>query len=355
VEDLTSPAVLNPIGSQVQILPMGANLPAVADPRVHLVPLKPLTADEVSNMGSAQYQHSAAVQSKITSIAKTSDMDDVGKLLTQTVQAAKGYDLDTLSKSSGLFGIFKRGMAKASEIRMRFDSVDETVNRLIKQLDAHAVKFRGRIADLQALSRENENNFRALTPMIADLKDRADWMEANQPGVDPNDPFSAREHQRWIKVIDDARLRADALSRLQLLYQQYDVQIEQYGQNSADLTALFQNMKTEMVPAMEMSFTMGVLGMEQKKAVEFADNVHKTTQEAIKKAGDLFGQNTIAVATAATRSNIDLDTFRHTHEKITTALAEADRIHAEMRTRLTNETPQIEQLSRDLATALASR
>lgn len=334
-----------------------ANAPTIAAAAQQIVPavsnalpaLKPITLSELSSFGTKASGMSAAVTDKITGIAKTSDMDEIGALLQNTLKTAKGYDPESLKKK-GFLGLFK---AKFSDFKSRFDTVDDSMKQLIAQIDHRVRLFSSRIADLETLQKNNRAAHDQLIVEIEAMHQRIQWMEANVPDVDLNDPFSAQQKQDWLMVVGLATKRADDLARLKLLFQQQDAQITQMKQNSAGLATKFSDVRDTTVPALKQSFTLYVLQIEQEKGAEFADVVDNTTNAVIQANAQKLGQTTTAIHTALTRSNISVDTLKANHDSIITSLNEVERIHTEMKLRLTTEAPQLEQLSRDLSARLA--
>ena len=299
---------------------------------------KPLTMDDVSSYGTKQQASLASVTDKITGVAKTSDMDEVGKLLTSTIMAAKGFDPNNLFKK-GFLGFFK---AKANEIQMRFDTVDGTVNRLVQQIDQRIQLFRQRITDLDNLAKANRQFHDSLTSEIEEILARADWMEQNQPQVDPTDAFSAQQLQQWITVINFARKRADDLRRAQILAQQQDAQIALMKDNSAALALKFADVKVTTIPSMKTTFSLYVINMGKKKGGEFSEHVDDVNDEVLKRNAAMLGANTTAINKALTRSNIGIEALQANHDAIVNSLQEIDRIRAEMKTRIASEAPKIE-------------
>lgn len=311
----------------------------------------PVTMEELGQIGGNAQTQLASVTSKITGVAKTSDMDEMGKLLTDTIMAAKGYDPSNLFKG-GLFGFFK---AKSQQVRMKFDNVDQTVQRLVGEVDQRIGHFRQRVQDLEQLRVATGEHHASLTPQIEHVKKTADWMDQNLPQVDPNDPLSAQFVQDWLTVASFAHKRADDLRRAQILAEQQVAQIQQMKTNSSALAQKFGDVKVTTIPAMQQTFTLYVINLEQKKGAEFADQIDTLTNEAIIKNAELMGRNTTAIHTSLTRSNISMDALKANYESITKSLDEVKRIQSEMKTRLATEAPQLEKLSQDLTARLASR
>jgi uncharacterized protein YaaN involved in tellurite resistance len=314
-------------------------------------PGKALTMEEIGNYGGRAQGQLASVTDKITGVAKTSDMDEVGKLLTDTIMAAKGYDPSNLFKK-GFMSFFK---GKATQMQMKFDSVDSTVNRLVGEIDKRINLFRSRIGDLEQLAIQNRAFHDSLDDEIAGVNERADWMEANLPEVDPADPMSATTRNQWITVVNFARKRADDLRRAQVLAQQQQAQISQMADNSGALVMTFADIKQTTVPAMKTTFSLYVLNMEQKSGAEFATMTKDLNDDVIKRNAALLGQNTTLINTALTRSNVSLEALQANHDSVIKSLEEVERIRTEMKTRIAAEAPRLEQLSSDLTKRLAQK
>jgi len=353
----TAPGITTPttvMTVDATVLPMVApapSLPVAVAPVSANVPALPLSMEEIGNFGLRAQQQTADVTNRIAQTSKTSDMDEVGKILTNTIMAAKGYDPNNLFKG-GFLGFFK---AKASEVQMKFDTVDKTVDRLVQQIEQRIVLFRQRIRDLEQMAIENKKYHDALTDEIATLRARVEWMDANVPDIDPNDPMSATKRQQWLSIAAYGLKRANDLHAAQVLAQQQQAQISMMADNSAALALKFQDVKVTTIPALKNTFSLYILNIEQKKGAEFANTVDAMTEDTIKKNAALLGQNTVAINTALTRSNISIEALQATHDAVIQSLNDVERIRNEMKARIATETPRLEQLSQDLSKRLAQQ
>jgi uncharacterized protein YaaN involved in tellurite resistance len=310
--------------------------------------MKPITVSEVIDFGGKATASIPAATSKITAMVKSKDMDEMGALLLETVSMAKGYD-PTNMESKGFFG---KLFGKAVNIKDRFNTVDASVKQLITQLDTKTALFRGRIQDLENIKIQLKADYDALEIEIADIYARADWMDANIPVVDMTNPMEASKVADWKMASAMGRKRADDLSRLRLLFEQQAAQVDQMKTNSALLAIDMNDMKSTMIPALQSTFALFIINMEQKKGAEFGSAMKSMTNDAINKNAASLGAATTAVTTSLTTSNIELATLQNNQNAIVTSLAERERIMTEMKLRLRSEAPQLEQLSRDLAATL---
>jgi uncharacterized protein YaaN involved in tellurite resistance len=334
------------------------NLPAVSAPPPNVPELQgattdklPVSIDDIAKMGSEAQTQIANVTSRITSVAKTSEIDEMGELLTSTIMAAKGYDPNNLFKG-GLFGFFK---AKGTQIRMKFDNVDQTVERLVKEVDVKIAHFRQRVVDLDAMGIANEQYHRDLKPQMERCIAIADWMEANQPPVDPNDAMSGQKVQNWNAVAAYARKRSGDLHAARVLAEQQAAQIDQMKLNSSALAQKFGDIKVTTIPILKTTFTLYIINLEQKKGAEMTDMIDETTQKALMKNAQTLGQNTVQIHTSLNRANISMEALQANYEAVVKSLDETKRLQNEMKQRVAADTPKLEQLSRDLSTRLAQR
>lgn len=314
------------------------------------VALKPISINEIAQLGSKASATIPAATSKITSMAKAGEMDEVGKLLLDTLEVARGYDPDTMKQK----GFFSRLFGKAVSLKDKFDSVDQNVDALVRQLQLKAALFKGRIGDLDQIKNQLRLDYDQLALEIADIIARCDWMDANPPSVDPNDPMQANILQDWKMAATMGRKRADDLARLRLLFEQQAAQVDQMKINSAGLAQKMVDLQTTTIPALKSTFALYIINVEQEQGAKLTTTVDDATNLAIQKNAKKIGQNTTAIHTSLTRSNLDLETLKVNHQAILDSLSEMSRIHSEAKLRLQNEAPQLEQLSRELAVALAN-
>lgn len=314
-------------------------------------PGKALELTEIISAGKIEASRITDTADKINGIAKMSDMDEIGELFSKTMLAAKGYDPDNLMKG----GVFSFLRGKATQMTIKFDSVDGSVKKLVGEVDKRIDLYIKRLGDIKAMRTENEQNRAALEVKVAELVARADWMDANIPEVDPNDSNSASRRQEWITVAMAARTRADNLDRAKVNAEQQHALLGMTANNSALLAMKFGIIKETTVPAMKINFAIATLNNEQTKGVEFTDMLDRDTNTAIQKNAQKIGQNVTAVNTSLARSSISIETLQIQHDAITKALDEVERIRAETKQRLITEAPMLKQLSNDLTKRLASK
>jgi len=350
---MTTTATPSVVDTPVQAAPQGYSPPAVVQPTTIAVS-KPqnavvLTFDSANKAGDSAQIAIADATKKITAIAKTSDMDTLGKLLNDTLAAAKGYD-PAGENGKGIFGWMRR---KREDLRAQFDSVDKRVTDLVGQLDQRIALFDQRVVDLGQIAVQNRNYYQSLDGEIDHLNEGIAYMEANVPVADVNDPMTAQKVQEWHSVIAWARTRADNLGRAKIVATQQDAQISLMQQNSRGLSSKFGELKKTTLPLLQQTFTLYIINVEQAKGAEFADTMDAVADKTLKQNAATLGQNTVAIHTALGRSNFSLDAINANKDAVIKALDDIDRIRAETKARLAAEAPLLEQGTKELAARLA--
>lgn len=328
----------------------GALVPSSPTPN-YALPQVVLTMDDTTKAGGNAQVAIASATQKIVSIAKTSDMDELGAMLGETLTLAKGYDPNSLNANKGgLFNLFKR---KVESIRQRYETVDSSVTRMVQEMDRRVDLFSGRCQDLQQIGQQNRAYHDSLDKDIEYLEQGVAYMELNPPEVDPTDPFSAQKAQEWQTVIAWARKRADDLRRAQIVAQQQDAQINLMIQNSRALAQKFRDLKATTLPILQQTFTLYIINVEQAKGAEMATKIDDLTDAGLKKNAAELGQNTKNIHQALNRSNISVEAIEANHKAVLDSLDEIEKIRAETKERLAREAPLLEQKSRELAARLA--
>jgi len=118
---------------------------------------KELTFQEINTIGQRVERASEEIADKINSIVRLSDVDELGKSLTELLAAAKKYDPETFNPR----GIWRfLSLIRSVDPREQYDSVDAQVKVLIETVEQKASTFRERIDDIEGIYGEIENHQR---------------------------------------------------------------------------------------------------------------------------------------------------------------------------------------------------
>ncbi|USN15374.1 TelA-like protein [Brevundimonas phage vB_BpoS-Kikimora] len=318
---------------------------ATPAPSVSAGALRPFTMTEIVEYGRSHSVAASSVSAKINSSARSGDIDEVGKALTALLTGAEKYDVKSL-KGGSLFGLFKR---TKRQLEAHYKTIDQQMNVLADDVEKQVQHFKMRVGDLQGLRAENRDRHAALGDAIVNASARIEWMEQNPPQVDPNDPMSASELQAWNNTITYARKRVDDLGRDQTMCVMIDSMIDMMINNTSQLVLKFGEIKGTTLPQLQMGFSLYIANMESEKGADYATAITDKNNEIMRQNADRLGMATVKVAGAMSRSSIDLATLQHTKDTLFKTGDELKRIATETAQRLKAESPQIAQISQEVA------
>lgn len=306
---------------------------------------RPFTMQEVTDFGRNQTLAATSAAGKINSAARLGDIDEVGKALGELLVGAGKYDVQKLGRSKGFFGFFKR---KKRELEAHYKSVDQQVNTLVGDVERQITHFRGRVGDLENLRDENHNRHASLGYAIQEANERIEWMRLNPPEVDTTNAMSAKNHQTWMDVIAYAEKRVDDLRRAQVMCEMIDAQIDMMIKNASALVLKFGEVKTTTVPQLQMGFALYIANLEAERGADFATEIDNTNNRLMAENAAKLGVATVKVASAMSRSSIDLATLQTVKEHLFKTGDEMKRISDETAQRLKSESVDVEAISQEL-------
>ena len=168
---------------------------AKVEEKVEEKPVEPVSAEEDSlNFGNLSEQEQAAVlafveridihnsetvlkygnaaQMKISQFSdkfledvKTKDTGAISDMLTQLVAELKGFDVDE-GKKGGFFGLFKKAGNSITQLKAKFDKVEENVAEIVAALQSHQKQLISDALMLDELYKQNEQYYHELTLYI---------------------------------------------------------------------------------------------------------------------------------------------------------------------------------------------
>lgn len=332
----------------IETAPTG-NLPATVRPASRA--LAPITMGEANIFGQEIAQNVGSITNKVTSVTKMGDIDEVGKGLGDLLLQARKYDPNTKFKK-GWLGFFGK---KVAELQNEFHTVDSAVDKLLGNVDSQIGLFRGRLGDLDALYAENERRYHELDALIPQIIERIEWMKVNEPQIDTTDAFQANTLADWRNTITYAEKRVDDLKRLQVLCQLQAPQIKMMIANANGLVQKFGELKTTTIPTMKQTFALYIMNLEAKRGAEMTRAIDDNFNDTLKRNAELLGTTTREVAQSNARSVVDFDTLVKVQSETIKTIEDVQKIRQDMKTRLQNEAPKLEQLSTEIAARLARK
>ena len=116
-------------------------------------------------------QYGVGAQKKISDFSETAlnnvrtkDLGEIGDMLSSVVQELKNFE-DTEDKK-GILGFFKKGKNKISEMKIKYDKVEDNINKMCNNLEKHQIQLLKDIAMLDKMYEINKAYFKELSMYI---------------------------------------------------------------------------------------------------------------------------------------------------------------------------------------------
>ncbi|MBQ2834786.1 MAG: toxic anion resistance protein [Clostridia bacterium] len=364
VETAEAPAAQAPAAAAVQAAPVEAKAEEPAKAKVEEAPLEPVSAEEDSlNFDNLSEQEKAAVlafveridirnsetvlkygnaaqmkisqfSDKILADVKTKDTGAISDMLTDLVAELKGFDVDE-GKKGGFFGLFKKAGLNLTQLKAKFDKVEENVSAIIDTLQGHQQQL---IADAQMLDdlyKQNEQYYHELTLYIiaGEIKLRRLREEELPPllakAQETADPADAQAASDFSQLIERFDKRIHDLKLTRMVSVQMGPQIRLMQTNDNVLAERIQSTIANTIPLWKSQMVIS-LGMQHaEEALSAQKAVTDMTNELLRSNAERLKVGTIETAKEAERGVVDLDTIRAANTALIETLTEVQRIQRE--------------------------
>ena len=360
VETAEAPAAQAPAAAAVQAAPVEVK----AEEKVEEKPLEPVSAEEDSlNFDNLSEQEKAAVlafveridirnsetvlkygnaaqmkisqfSDKILADVKTKDTGAISDMLTDLVAELKGFDVDE-GKKGGFFGLFKKAGLNLTQLKAKFDKVEENVSAIIDTLQGHQQQL---IADAQMLDdlyKQNEQYYHELTLYIiaGEIKLRRLREEELPPllakAQETADPADAQAASDFSQLIERFDKRIHDLKLTRMVSVQMGPQIRLMQTNDNVLAERIQSTIANTIPLWKSQMVIA-LGMQHaEEALKAQKAVTDMTNELLRSNAERLKTGTIETAREAERGVVDIETIRVANTALIDTLTEVQKIQRE--------------------------
>ena len=280
----------------------------------------------VMNYGVATQKKLADFSQKTIDNVRTSDMGDVGEMLTGLVTELKNFDVDENEK--GLKALFKKSANKVNALKAKYSSIETNVTAVTRELEKHQVTLLKDIDVLDKMYDLNLSYFKELSMYIlagkkkleivrnTDLKNLQDKAAAS--GL-PEDAQRAKDLadkcNRFDKKIYDLELsRTIAL--------QTGPQIRLVQSADTEMAEKIQSTIVNTIPLWKNQMVIA-LGVEHStQAAKAEREVNDMTNELLKKNADKLKVAVTESAKESERGIVDIETLKHTNESLISTIDE---------------------------------
>lgn len=296
---------------------------------------------EIKNSNSI-LQYGVGAQKKISDFSetalnnvKTKDLGEVGDMLSNVVLELKNFEESEEKK--GIFGFLKKGKDKINQMKVKYDKVEDNINKMCNILEKHQIQLLKDIAMLDKMYDINKVYFKELSMYILAGKKKLQILEkdelpklqekAKRSGL----PQDAQEVNDFIALCNRFEKKIHDLELTKMISLQMAPQIRLIQNNDSLMSEKIQSTIVNTIPLWKSQIVLALGVAHSTNAARVQNEVTNMTNELLRKNAEILKTSTIETAKVAERGIVDIDTLRTTNESLISTLDEILNIQTEGR------------------------
>ena len=291
-------------------------------------------SETVLKYGNAAQTKISQFSDKILEDVKTKDTGAISDMLTNLVAELKGFDVDE-GKKGGFLGLFKKAGNSITQLRAKYDKVEENVAQIILSLQNHQKQLISDCKMLDELYAQNEQYYHELTLYIiaGEIKLKKLREEELPPMLakaqQTADPADAQAANDFSQLIERFEKRIHDLKLTRMVSVQMGPQIRLMQNNDNVLAERIQSTIANTIP-LWMSQMVIAMGMQHaESALNAQKSVTDMTNELLRSNAERLKMGTIETAKEAERGVVDIETIRTANTALIDTLTEVQKIQRE--------------------------
>lgn len=291
---------------------------------------------------NAVLQYGSAAQNKVADFSemtlknvRTKDLDSVGETLEDLVKELKGFQIN---EKDGFFEkLFKRGSNAIASVKIKYDSAEKNVDKIVKILEDHQVTLLKDIALLDQLYDKNVINIKELTMYILAGYKKLDEIKAKElpaalaKAKETGDPDDAQKANDLSNAINRFEKKLHDLELTRMVSIQMGPQIRLVQNNDTLMVEKIQSTLANTIPLWKSQMLIALGISHSKEAAKAQNEVTEMTNRMLKENAENLKQATIATAKESERGIVDIETLTETNKKLIETLEEVQKIQKEGR------------------------
>lgn len=307
----------------------------------------------VLQYGSGAQKKMADFSESALDNVRSKDLGEVGEMLSSVVTELKSFEVEEEEKG-GIFGFFKRTSNRIVSMKVKYDKVENNIEKICEVLEGHQVQLLKDVAMLDKMYELNKVYFKELSMYIlagqkklAEVRGRelpALVEKAKQTGL-PEDAQAANDFSnlcnRFEKKIHDLELT-------RMISIQMAPQIRLVQGNDTLMSEKIQSTLVNTIPLWksQMALALGIAHSQQ--AAQAQREVTDMTNELLRKNAAALKMATVETAKESERGIVDMETLRETNNSLISTLDEVIQIQEEGRRKRAEAETELAQIENQL-------
>jgi uncharacterized protein YaaN involved in tellurite resistance len=313
----------------------------------------------VLQYGTSSQTNISKFSESILSSVKLKDSGEVGNMLMNLTTELKGFTTDSEPKK-GFLGIVKKGTNQISNLKSKYTSVEENINKITDSLELNKVQLLKDISMLDKMYDKNLEYFKELTMyLIAGKRKLNESLSVELPFLKQKATQSGQQQDvQAARDFEDMCNRFDKklhdLDLTRTISMQTAPQIRLIQNNDTVLVEKIQTSIVNTIPLWKSQMVMALSLANSQKSLASQRAVSDMTNQLLKKNADMLKINTIEISKEAERGIIDIETIKYTNEQLISTLEEVMQIQEEGRQNRRSAESELTQIESDLKRTLLS-
>ncbi len=287
----------------------------------------------IMNYGVGTQKKMADFSEKTIENVKTSDLGEVGEMVTSLVTQLKNFDVEEEEK--GFKALFRKSSNKMSELKARYSKIETNVTAISTELENHQIKL---LKDVEVLDRMYDLNleyYRDLTLQVIAGKQKLEEVrnveltalqaKAEASGL-PEDAQAAKDLaaqcERFEKKLHDLELT-------RTIAMQTAPQIRMVQNSDTMMAEKIQSTIVNTIPLWKNQMVIAIGIEHSTQAAKAEREVADMTNQLLRKNADALKLATIEATKESERGIVDIETLKHTNEQLISTLDEVIAIQKE--------------------------
>ena len=291
-------------------------------------------SETVLKYGNAAQMKISQFSDKILEDVKTKDTGAISDMLTDLVAELKGFDPDE-GKRGGFLGLFKKAGLNLTQLKAKYDKVEENVTEIITALTNHQKQLISDAAMLDELYMQNEQYYHELTLYIiaGEIKLKRLREEELPPllckAQETANPADAQAASDFSQLIERFDKRIHDLKLTRMVSVQMGPQIRLMQTNDNVLAERIQSTIANTIPLWKSQMVISMGMQHAEEALKAQKAVTDMTNELLRANAERLKVGTIETAKEAERGVVDIDTIRIANTALIDTLTEVQKIQRE--------------------------
>ena len=278
-------------------------------------------------------QYGAGAQKKIADFSgvalnnvKSKDLGEVGDMLSSVVVQLK--DFENGEEKKGIFSFFKKQSQKIDNMKVKYEKVEDNINKICTFLEKHQIQLLKDIAMLDKMYEVNLAYLKELNMYILAGKKK---LESSRNGelkrlsdlaISTKRTEDAQRANDFASLCDRFEKKIHDLELTKMVSILMAPQIRLIQNNDSIMSEKIQSTIVNTIPLWKSQIVLALGVAHSTNAIKAQNEVTNMTNELLRKNAETLKMSSIETAKAAERGIVDIETLKTTNEALISTLDE---------------------------------